>query len=113
MCFNTAAPRKPKNDAAFNATTLRGVFPLAHNADNQRTTAGNLGGFAYDGNGNPTTYNSSTSGNFAFDPEDRLTSVSVFNASTRNLNASYGADGLRAKKTAGGVTRWFLHELPL
>ena len=92
-------------DAAYNASTMRSAT-IAHNANNQRTTPGNLGGFSYDGNGNPTKYNSAAAGNFAFDVENRLTSIT-----TPAFSASYGADGLRAKRTtSGNGTLYFLYD---
>ena len=71
---------------------------LPVNADNQI----NLGLYVFDGNGNPTTYKSAA---FSFDPEDRLTSIS-----SPAFSAAYDGDGLRAKKTAGGVTTYYVYD---
>ena len=59
-------------------------------------------GFGYDGSGNPTTYKSAT---FSFDPEDRLMTIS-----SPAFSAAYDGDGLRAKKTAAGVTTYFVYD---
>ena len=56
----------------------------------------------FDGNGNPTTYKNAA---FTFDPEDRLTSIS-----SPAFSAAYDGDGLRAKKTAGGVTTYYVYD---
>ena len=71
---------------------------LPVNADNQI----NLGLYVFDGNGNPTTYKNAA---FSFDPEDRLTSIS-----SPAFSAAYDGDGLRAKKTAGGVTTYYVYD---
>ena len=69
---------------------------LPVNNDNQ------ILGITFDGNGNPTTYKSAT---FSFDPEDRLTAIS-----SPAFSAAYDGDGLRAKKTAAGVTTYFVYD---
>jgi RHS repeat-associated protein len=88
-------------DPAYSITqfAMSGVTSLfSTNSDNQISNAG----FAFDGNGNPTTYQSAT---FSYDPEDRLTAIS-----SPAFSASYDGNGLRAKKTAGGVTTYFLYD---
>jgi RHS repeat-associated protein len=85
------------SDLANNLTTLRNGA-LAVNADNQLT--GN--GFAFDGNGNPTTYQGV---NLTYDDEDRLTGVAGI------LTAGYREDGLRAwKQNNQGVRTYFLYD---
>ena len=42
---------------------------------------------------------------FSFDPEDRLTAIS-----SPAFSAAYDGDGLRAKKTAAGVTTYFVYD---
>ena len=71
---------------------------LSVNSDNQVA----ITGINFDGNGNPTTYKSAT---FGFDPEDRLTTIS-----SPAFSAAYDGDGLRAKKTAAGVTTYFVYD---
>ena len=67
------------------------------NADNQVTNAG----YAYDGDGNPTTYKGQA---LIFDPENRLTSYG--SAQTDR----YSADGLRAWKQNGSGRTYFLYD---
>ena len=42
---------------------------------------------------------------FSFDPEDRLTAIS-----SPAFSAAYDGDGLRATKTAAGVTTYFVYD---
>ena len=88
-------------DNAFNANTVRNAA-VAHNADNQRTTAGSGGSFSYDGNGNPTTYNGA---NFTFDCEDRLSRIV-----SPSFQAYYDGDGRRAKVTTGAGTVYYVYD---
>ncbi|HWA84172.1 MAG TPA: RHS repeat-associated core domain-containing protein, partial [Fimbriimonadaceae bacterium] len=67
------------------------------NSDNQQTGTG----FAYDGNGSPTTYKGTT---LTFDPENHLTGIGA------SWSATYRADGLRASKTASGTTTYYLYD---
>ena len=92
-------------DAAYNPTLFSfwngsadaaASYPV--NADNQVA----ITGINFDGKGNPTTYKSAT---FSFDPEDRLTTIS-----SPAFSAAYDGDGLRAKKTAAGVTTYFVYD---
>ncbi len=48
------------------------------------------------------TYQNAT---LSFDPEDRLTSIS-----SPAFSATYDGDGLRASKTASGITTYFLYD---
>jgi len=92
-------------DAAYNPVTYgfwngsadaAASYPV--NSDNQVA----ITGINFDGNGNPTTYKAAT---FSFDPEDRLTAIS-----SPAFSAAYDGDGLRAKKTATGVTTYFVYD---
>ena len=90
-------------DAAYNPVTYGywngsadAAVSLPVDNDNQ------ILGITFDGNGNPTTYKSAT---FSFDPEDRLTAIS-----SPAFSAAYDGDGLRAKKTAAGVTTYFVYD---
>ena len=88
-------------DAAYNPTAfgLDGVallFPV--NLDNQFSGSG----FAWDGGGDPTTYQGAA---FGFDPEDRLTSIS-----SPAFAAQYDGDGLRVTRTEGGTKTYFLDD---
>ncbi len=92
-------------DAAYNPTLFSywnggadATLSLPANSDNQIS----LGGFAYEGDGNPATYKGAA---FGFDPEDRLTTIS-----SPAFAATYDGDGLRATKTAAGVTTYFLYD---
>ncbi len=88
-------------DPAYNLTTFSAKEisrTYGANTDNQLT---NLG-FAFDGDGNPTTYQGAT---FSFDPEDRLAAIS-----SPAFAASYDGDGLRATKTVNGNTTYFLYD---
>jgi RHS repeat-associated protein len=67
------------------------------NSNNQQTGTG----FAYDGNGNPTTYNGTT---LTFDPENRMTSYGTV------LTAGYNGDGLRAWKENSTTRTYFLYD---
>jgi RHS repeat-associated protein len=68
------------------------------NADNQITNSS----FAFDGDGNPTSYQGAA---FTYDPEDRLTAIA-----SASFSAAYDGDGLRAKKTDIGQTTYFLYD---
>jgi RHS repeat-associated protein len=68
------------------------------NSDNQQTSGGT---FVYDGNGNPTTYKSST---FAFDPENRVTAIGS------TWTAGYRGDGLRGWKQNGSTRTYYLYD---
>ena len=57
--------------------------------------------YSYD-DGNPTTYKNAS---FAYDAEDRLTAIS-----SPAFSAAYDGDGLRAKKTAAGVTTYYVYD---
>ena len=65
------------------------------NSDNQNS--GN--GYGFEGNGNPTSYNGTS---LSFDPENGVTAVGS------TSTATYRADGLRAKKTVGSTTTYYL-----
>lgn len=85
-------------DGAGNPTSFKGVTQ-AFNIDNQQTSPST---FAYDGDGNPTTYAGT---GCTWDPENHLTG---FGAS---WTAGYRADGLRAWKSTGGTTTYFLYDM--
>jgi hypothetical protein len=90
----------PAYDAAFNPTTFRGTSGLTYNDDNQR----NATGYAFDGNGNPTSYGGAT---LAFDAENRMTQYGTA------LYCGYTGDGLRAWKdndTSADVRTYFLYD---
>ncbi len=77
-----------------NPTTFRGTS-LSFNSDNQNSAN------TYNGNGDPTTYASAT---FAYDPEDRLKTISSL------LSAEYNGDGLRAAKTDSSGTTYYVYD---
>ncbi|HEV2473215.1 MAG TPA: RHS repeat-associated core domain-containing protein, partial [Chthonomonadales bacterium] len=82
------------HDSAFNPTTFRGAANT-FNADNQNTAD------TFDGNGNPTTDNGTT---LAFDPENRMTAYGTA------LTAGYRGDGLRAWKSNGTTSTYFIYD---
>ena len=84
-------------DAVGNAQNVRGAA-ISYNAKDQRT---NGGLFAYDANGNPTTWYANTLG---FDRENRLTSLGS------GFTAGYRWDGLRAWKQVNGARTYFLYD---
>jgi RHS repeat-associated protein len=91
-------------DNAGNPTLLRNQNPTGgagYNTDNQNRAAI----FAYDGNGNPTSYPlNGLASNLTFDEEDRLTSLG-------NLTFGWSSAGLRAWKQVGGGNRtYYLYE---
>lgn len=69
----------------------------SYNSDNQTIASA----FAYDGDGNPTTYKSN---NLAFDAENRMT---AFGSA---LTAGYTGDNLRAWKTNSSGTTYYLYD---
>ncbi len=79
-----------------NPTTMRNVSGLTYNADNQLKSSS----YAYDGDGNPTTYNGQT---LTFDGEDRMTSYGT------SMTAGYTGDGLRAWKHNSSGTTYYLY----
>lgn len=88
-------------DPAYNLTTFSArtiSMTYGANTDNQLINPG----FAFDGDGNPTTYQGAV---FSFDPEDRLAAIS-----SPAFAASYDGDGLRATKTVNGKTTYFLYD---
>jgi RHS repeat-associated protein len=90
-------------DNAGNLTTLRGVSGFTYNADNQLSGGTGLGTFAYDGNGNSTTYNGT---GITFDVNNNPTSFGSL------ITAGYGIDGLRAWKqdSATGNRTYFIYD---
>ena len=103
--FNNAYTHGFGYDAAYNPVTYGfwngasdTAASLPANADNQLA----ITGINFDGSGNPTTYQNAT---FSFDPEDRLTGMN-----SPAFSAAYDGDGLRATKTAGGTTTYFLYD---
>jgi len=83
-------------DSAENPTTFRGVSGKTYNSDNQNSS----GSYVFDGDGNPTTYSGSS---MVFDVENRLTSVGS------TLTAGYDANNMRAWKTDGAGTTYYLY----
>jgi RHS repeat-associated protein len=91
-------------DTAGNPTLLRNQDPTngaGYNTDNQNRAAS----FAYDANGNPTTYPlNGLASNLTFDEQDRLTSLG-------NLTFGWSAAGLRAwKQSPAGNRTYYLYE---
>gem|GEM_PF-3015986 len=84
-------------DGARNPTTMGGASGITYNSDNQVTS----GAYTYDGDGNPTHYNGNTA---VFDAENRMTAFSS------SLTAGYGTDNLRAFKTDGSGTTYYLYD---
>ena len=72
-------------------TVIRGSNPAPYNSDNQPVGSA----FAYDGNGNPTTYRSAA---LTFDPENRMLT------DAGSQTNAYSADGLRAWQQSGTKT---------
>ena len=83
-------------DYAGNRTSVNSTT-IPFNNDNQCSSSGN----GFDGNGNPTTYNGTS---LTFDPENRVTAIGSLNSAT------YRADGLRATKTVGSATTYYLYD---
>jgi RHS repeat-associated protein len=88
-------------DMAENPTTMRSVSGTTYNSDNQNTTTG----YAFDGDGNPSTYGGK---GMVFDVENRLASVKN-TGGTMIFSAGYDAQNLRAWKTEGSTTTYFLY----
>ena len=70
---------------------------IPFNSDNQCSSTG----YTFDGNGNPTNYGGTS---LSFDPENRVTAIGSANSAT------YRADGLRASKTVGSTTTYYLYD---
>ena len=83
-------------DYAGNRALVNGLT-IPFNSDNQNSG----GGYGFEGNGNPTTYNGTS---LSFDPENRVTAVGS------TSTATYRADGLRATKTVGSTTTYYLYD---
>ena len=83
-------------DPNSNLTTLRGST-LTYNSKGQLSTTG----MTFDPNGNPTTYNGT---GITFDSDDRLTAFGTA------MTAGYRSDHLRAWKSAGTTTTYFLYD---
>jgi RHS repeat-associated protein len=83
-------------------TTIYGTghsLSFTPNVDNQLANTG----YAFDGDGNPTTYNSASLG---FDPEDRLVSIS-----SPSFSAGYAGDDTRTYKTTSATgTTYYVHD---
>ena len=84
-------------DAAENPTEYRSTTGNTYYVDNQRSNTG----YAFDGNGNPTTYKGSSLG---FDVENRLVSDAT------SLTAGYDGEGKRAWKTDSTGTTYYLYD---
>jgi RHS repeat-associated protein len=84
-------------DTAGNPATLRSVSTGSYNSDNQTTSSS----YAYDGNGNPTTYSGTS---LTFDAENRMTSFGTVQSS------GYNGDDLRAWKTNSSGTTYYLYD---
>jgi YD repeat-containing protein len=78
------------NRTGVNSTTI------PFNSDNQNSSTG----YSFDGNGNPTDYNGTS---LSFDPENRVSAIGS------TSTATYRADGLRASKTVGSTTTYYLY----
>jgi RHS repeat-associated protein len=87
-------------DMACNPTTARSVSGTTYNSDNQNSTTG----YAFDGDGNPSTYSGK---GMVFDVEDRLASVT--SSGTTIFSAGYNAENMRAWKTESGTTTYYLY----
>ena len=91
-------------DLADNLTTIRSSAQT-YNDNNQTSMAG----FSYDLDGSPTSYlQRSSTGTFnpvtlTFDQESRATNFASF-------TAKYYPDGMRASKTSGGSTFYYLYD---
>ncbi|BDI29293.1 type IV secretion protein Rhs [Capsulimonas corticalis] len=88
-------------DGAYSITQFAmggATQAFGNTVDNQISNSGYLP----DGNGNMTTYQGAA---FSYDPEDRLTAIS-----SPMFSATYDGNGLRATKTAGGATTYFLYD---
>ena len=83
-------------DSAGNRTGVNSTT-IPFNSDNQCSSSG----YTFDGNGNPTTYNNTS---LSFDPENRVSAIGS------TSSATYRADGLRAKKTTGSGTTYYLYD---
>jgi RHS repeat-associated protein len=88
-------------DMAENPTTMRSVSGTTYNSDNQNTTTG----YAFDGDGNPSTYGGK---GMVFDAENRLASMKN-TGGTVIFSAGYDAQNLRAWKTEGSTTTYYLY----
>jgi RHS repeat-associated protein len=90
-------------DAASNPVEMRVTSPtISYNADDQFSSSS----YAYDGNGNPTTYGGDT---VLYDPENRVTKMR--SGSTVELEAGYGYDGLRAwRSEPSNALAYFLYD---
>ena len=89
-CVDASLQERPRN-----TTTLRDVSGRSFNSKNQNSA------FTFDGNGNPTTYQSGAS--LTYDPEDRMTGYGTA------LTAGYTGEALRAWKNAGSGRTYFLY----
>ena len=86
------------NEAVASPPTLRALPQPGANADNQSMGID----FAFDGNGNPTTYKSTAT---TWDVDDQLTAYGG------SLTAGYTSDGLRAwKANSGGTRTYFVYD---
>jgi RHS repeat-associated protein len=83
-------------DPAENATTFKNASGHTFNSNNQRSNTG----YAFDGNGNPSTYSSATT---AFDVENRMTSYGTA------LTAGYDSNNMRSWKTDSTGTTYYLY----
>ncbi|MHB8638072.1 MAG: RHS repeat-associated core domain-containing protein [Fimbriimonadaceae bacterium] len=83
-------------DSAGNRNNVNGAS-VPFNSDNQLSAPGNW----FDGAGNPGSYGGNY---FTSDPESRITAVGSANTET------YRADGLRASKTVGSATTYYLYD---
>ena len=83
-------------DSAGNRTGVNSTT-IPFNNDNQCSSTG----YSFDGNGNPTSYNGTS---LSFDPENRVSAIGSLNSAT------YRADGLRASKTVGTATTYYLYD---
>jgi RHS repeat-associated protein len=98
-------------DLAFNPLTFRSTPTSganSFNGDNQirsfvNPSGASLGTFTYDGNGNPSSYEST---GYTFDAENRLVGIA-----SPTFSATYSADGERVSKTTtSSGTTYFLYD---
>ena len=82
-------------DTAGNPTTFRNTSGQTFNNDNQRSAD------TLDGNGNPTTYGTTS---VTYDAENRITAYGS------TFTAGYDGDGLRAWSQSGSTKYYYLYD---
>jgi RHS repeat-associated protein len=79
---------------------MRSASGTTYDSDNQNSTTG----YAFDGDGNPSTYGGK---GMAFDVENRLSSVT--SSGTTIFSAGYDAQNMRAWKNESGTATYYLY----